>query len=243
MPFEDDETTLPVLAAQDFNWDDVNELSLGDGLERIAPDGQNAVRVAILPSEISKTKTAFVHFINEGDKKGFHICLSPRDRKGKILGKPAVCCTSLDDERQSAKQMFVCLALKYLNTQADGKFAKGTPPEKTQFEIGYLRLAASAIKSIAKITLEAESIWSMDFTISPRAKQIGYDYTRVAAPPRYTLDPLVKQEVHAAVEPYRDGVQLTKKLGKSLDDTAFRAIVKAIEVARDKPEAEIGGGE
>jgi hypothetical protein len=193
MPFEDDEvrvkSTPAATSNNDFDIDDC-AVDFGDqdalsrsGLDRIVPaDKKSYVRCAVL-TDVVKPRMAWMHFIQNGDKKSPYRCLSVRDKKHNIITKGACCAKLENDKDQSAQLVFAVLGLKYINADpATGKYTKDAAGEfpPVRWELGWLRLSQHGFRSIGELAQEEDAPHLFDIAIRNKEGGVGYVYLRSA---------------------------------------------------------------
>jgi hypothetical protein len=242
MPFVDDDAEVVVgkpsasqASTSDLETDDC-AVDFGDqdalsraGLERISPsDKKSYVRCAVL-TDVVKPRMAWMHFIQNGDKKSPYRCLSKRDKKHNIT-EIAPCCQKLGkDKDQAAQLVFAVLAVKYINADpTTGKYAPDpatgqAPP--VRWELGWLRLSQSGFKSIGELTQEEEQPYMFDFAMRNRESGIGYNYVRVSPKCRFRQNPELMAEVLEEAKKFADGEFLVKQLGKKVTLIDMKAVL------------------
>jgi len=248
MPFDDEEVTgtpasnlaknavssnpTVLLTTEDLDVDfgDADAVSMSDGLDKIVPaDKKSYARFAPL-MDIVKTKMAWMHYLKIGDKTVAIRCLSKRDSKHVLIGAPGLCCkTFANDDEQKAQVAFALLALRYLNADpTDGKYkkdAQGNFPA-IRWELGWVKLSRTGFKLIGNMVEEDETGGPVfDIAMSTKTAGFGYDYSRLSRVALFRKNPELLEEVLAAAEKYKDGVLLSKRLGKVITEIDLRALL------------------
>jgi hypothetical protein len=235
--YEEDEDTKGTTTAGAVDPDDLDvefgdeRLTSGTGLQKAIPEKGKTARVNLL-SDWVKPKMAYVHFIPD---KGSYRCLSKRDSKGNILGKPAICCVKTANNDKAKAQLIVAvLALQYTNASSkDGKYYKATGSDAVpaiEYDIKWVKLSRSGSVAIGKLPEEDQLPCDIDVAISWKATGIGFDYNKLSKA-RFRLNPDLVAEVKAACEPYLDGKLLIERLGKKVTEAEMAALFAGVAAA------------
>ncbi len=244
--FENDEDLAPkanpILDADDLDveFGDENTVSKSDGLDKILPEKNRVARFALL-TDLLPAKKAWVHYI---ENKGSYRCLSKRDKKGVIIGEPAVCCKKTDgNDKAKAGLIVAALALQYTNAnQKDGKYYKTQdaagqdviPP--IDYEVRWVKLSRSGFRRVSNLVMDDEKIVDFDLKMSWKdGNGVGFEYNKVALKCRFRQNPELVAEVQEAVKPFLDGVLLTKKLGKVVSLTDMAALFAGQNAQQQAP--------
>jgi hypothetical protein len=230
--FDDTETSAPIPGAEPEVADETNyfydpdslSIRTGGGLDKATPADGETLRLAIVPGIIPQRRR--VHFVSAGKKtRGFYLCLTKFNRKGAVEGEPGICCRKLNAvDESSVKMSFAALVVVYHGTQKNGNYLKGAP---VSGELQWLKLSNSAVKSLHKLRFEGETLESFDFGISPKeGGAIGYDYNRFG-PARWLQNTELKASIEADCEGYKDGVFLSRRLGKRVTSAEFKVVLAA----------------
>jgi hypothetical protein len=229
-------STLASTSNADLETDDCS-VEFGDedalartGLQKIMPADKNGtyVRTAVL-TDVCKVKTAWMHFIQVGDKKSAYRCHSVRDKRGNIVTQGPCCAKLNGDDNQRAQLNFAVLALKYKNADpATGKYKKnsdGSTPA-ILWEVGWIKLSQAGFRSISELVLEGEEAHSFDFGIRYKTNGIGFDYVRLTKNASlFRSNPEFEKEVLAEAAKFADGQFLMKQLGKKITELDMRAVL------------------
>jgi hypothetical protein len=219
----------------DVEFGDEELMSKGDGFDKIGPPKKEVVRVALLTDVVSPKKD-WIHFVTN---KGAIRCMSERDIKGNItvIGP---CCKKLNlDERQAAQLSIVVLAFLYKNASPiDGKYPATPPP--IDWELGWVKLSRSGYRRVSKLIQEDQKAHDFDMLISWKdGDGIGYEYNVIASRCRFRQNPELVAEVMEAAEAFRDGVKLTKKLGRLVTEAEFLAMLGGTKGASSAADANV----
>lgn len=224
----------------DVDFGDENLMARGDGFDKIIPpenDKSALVRVAML-TDITKPKSHFVHFVTG---KGSFLCNSERDAKG-LITKQAACCRKLgNDDKQKAAPTILVLAFHYKNADPKtGKYLVKKDREGNEYqdpiewEIGYIKLSKSGYRRVTKLIQEDQKPHEFDMTISWKDSGVGFEYNCISQKVRFRQNPALLEEVLEAAEKFRDGVALTKKLGKRITDLEYLAMLSGTSATNAK---------
>jgi hypothetical protein len=206
---------------------DVDETGFGDEAdEKYLSNEDYLPALKILRGEVGrfafapgfKLKHRKIHFF-EGT--GSICCLSTKEKK-------AVCCST----GNPAKDRFVGLIIAYDNCdKKSGKFA--TNETKPVVAIKAIRLSRANYQDLNSIPEEDQSIHDLDLKMyHDPSRSFGYRFGRVSSTPRWKMLPAA--EITALLEPFKDGVKLTSRLGKMLTEAELKAVVTGMS-------PEIGG--
>jgi hypothetical protein len=185
-------------------------------------------------TDVVKPRMAWMHFIQNGDKKSTYRCQSVRDKKHNIITKGACCAKLENDKDQSAQLVFAVLGLRYTNADAaTGKYIKDShgefPPVK--WELGWLRLSQHGFRSIGELAQEEDAPHLFDVAIRNKEGGVGYVYTRPSQKARFRQNPELLEEVLAEAKKFADGVFLVKQLGKKVNELEMKAILSGNSAA------------
>jgi hypothetical protein len=215
----------------DVEFGDEATMAKGDGFDKIAPpdnDKTKVVRVSML-TDVLTPKKHWVHFVTN---KGSFLCASKRDEKGLITEK-ALCCKKLDnDPKQNAQLNVLVLVLYYKNADSKtGKYIQkkdkegNAEPITVEWSIGFIKLSRSGFRRVSNLIEEDQKPHEFDMMISHKDSGIGFEYNKIASKALFRRNDELLKEVFAAAASFKDGVALTKKLGKRLNDLEWAALL------------------
>lgn len=224
-------TTAAAGAEFEVEFGDEDIMAKGDGFDKIAPpesDKKRVVRVGML-YDVLKPRKAWVHFVTN---KGSFLCNSERDSKG-IITKQALCCKRLgNDDKQKAQLNVLVLAFWYKNADPrTGKYLKKRAKDGSEYvdpieyQIGFIKLSKSGYRRVSLMIPEDKQPQDLDLLISWKESGIGFEYSVISQTSRFRQNAELLEEVLEAAAPFKDGVALTKKLGKKITDLEWAAML------------------
>ncbi|MGA9883935.1 MAG: hypothetical protein WBQ34_09475 [Candidatus Acidiferrales bacterium] len=209
----DDDSSVDLLA-------DADELKAKPGLANIAPKEQNrAVRFFLVKGTPAFSKpTHFIAGAGPNSRGMTYVC--PGDD----------CCECQKGGDHGSRRKIVAIAVKYLDTQADGKFPAGiTVP---QLSVGFLNLSPTAYTELSTCPSEGETLYDCDFRMLKKSNGIGYVFGRMSSPPAYKKAKL-EAAVTELIQPYLDGTVLKNRLGKRVTAAELRLAVSGGETSEE----------
>ena len=159
------QASAPALEADSVSWGDEEVGRIGDGLNRLKPEANKKIRIALVPG--IKPRAGRVHWIEAGTTKGNFRC----------SGTGCPLCLGGNAARYSV----AALAVQY--TTADpttGKLPKDAP---LAYQIGYLSLGQQTFRTVSEIAPEGSTPADVDILITYDGRR--YDYKAACSPPRY----------------------------------------------------------
>jgi hypothetical protein len=176
-------------------------------------------------------------------QKGFKKeCVCPTS----IFGDPdaeGFCCKKL---KEASERQFVALAVYYKNAGTeDGGLEKGVALD---WEIRYVQLTQANFRAISRLIEEEVvdpsgqtrpgTVNDMDIVMSHADKAFGYEFHKKAPRPRFRQNPELLAEVKEKLKPYLDGVKLKNRLGRTVTDLEFKALLSSL--AAGSEDAKLG---
>ena len=163
-----------------------------------------------------------------------------------VFGDPEAegfCCKKL---KEASERQFVALVVYYKNAGTeDGGLEKGVPLD---WEIRYVQLTSANFRSISRLIEEEVidpsgqtrpgTVNDMDIVMSHADKAFGYDFHKKAARPRFRQNPELLAEVKEKIKPYLDGAKLKNRLGRTVTDLEFKALLSSL--AAGSEDAKLG---
>ncbi len=151
--------------ADSISWGDEEVGRVGDGLNRLKPEANKKIRVALIPGV--KPRAGRVHWIESGQTKGNFRC----------SGTGCPLCLGGNAARYSV----AAVAIQYTNADpVTGKLPKDTP---LAYQVGYLAMGQQAFRAVSDIAPEGSTPADVDILISFDGRR--YDYKAACSPPRY----------------------------------------------------------
>jgi len=226
----ENKTAAPATASDnlDVDFGDEKITSFSDGLDKVNPEKGKSIRCA-LATDILKSKAAYTHYIEHGEKKGNYRCL--RSLNTPPTGNE-ICCSKLGDN-----YVYVVVPV-VVYTNAD---AKGALPEgPIEWKIGFIRIGRSLYRTIgelpAAITAEEDNKTQLkpedlDLKLT-RLTNGKWDVKALSKKARWRKNPQFVSEVKAAFAPFLDGRKLESKLGRRLTVLEYKALIASLAGGR-----------
>ena len=179
------------------SWDD-EDFTRPIGLQRVKPEPGKTVRFSVLPYPPVKGS---VHFGGPGI--------------GSVLCDGGACCNRFGDSRLTA----VVLALKYENTNPNGKYSKDPNTGQTpdiKYSLGFLSVGKVNFNTLRSLGGDDQSLTDLDVLMSyknPNQPLQGFNFVPASAA-LWKKNPDVQKEVMELSQPLLE--QLPRRLGRPL---------------------------
>jgi hypothetical protein len=199
-------------------------------LPRLKLDGAKVLRFALIPG--FRVKAANTHYV---DGQGTFICLS--DEKNPN----ALCCQKLNENQKSRQNLrALALVVQYTNAKKDGTLQKDRDGSvDIEWEVKYLRMSRKNYNDIFALKTEDESVYDFDISMMENAEtKIGFKFTKISNKAWWRQDPELEAEILAAAEEFRDGKDLSRGLGRKIDELEYKAIIRKQAAAPRQGEEE-----
>jgi hypothetical protein len=199
-------------------------------LPRLSLKDAKVARFALIPG--FKVKAANTHFI---DGSGTYACLANEENPNPI------CCQKLNEDQKSRQNLrALALVVHYTNAKKDGTLKKDPDGSvDIEWEIKYLRMSRKNYNDIFGLKTEDESVYDFDITMSENTETgIGFKFNKISNRAWWQQDPELRAEILEAAEAFRDGKDLSRGLGRKIDELEYKALLRKVAQAPKKKDDE-----